>query len=209
MLKASCLSLLIAVAVPGLCAAQGADNGAAGPDFWAVSGVSETGSLNVRSEASASAPVVIQIANGTVLRNLGCEGQGDARWCRVESPDGITVKGWVAGRFLVESAPPTEGDALVEGTPYNATGDLPCVLKSFPDVTSCPFGVIRVPEKSLASIFITLPNGEQRLLEFRDGEPVEPAGTTMTSSQVEDLTEVDLDNGHERYSIFDIVYAGD
>lgn len=47
------------------------------------------------------------------------------------------------------------------------------------------------------------------MLEFRDGKPVEPAGTTMTSSQVEDVTEVDLDNGQERYSIFDIVYAGD
>lgn len=190
-------------------AADFADGRAGGPDFWAVAGLSVGGSLNVRSGPSASAAVVANLSNGAVLRNLGCEGAGDARWCQVEIAEGANVNGWVSGRYLVESGAPAVADATVEGTPYHATGELACTLAAFPDAITCPFGVIRVSENNLASIFITLPDGDERLIEFRDGQPVQPSGMTMTAQQNGDVTVVNLDNGAEVYSVVDIVYLGD
>ena len=185
-----------------------ADSDAGGPDFWKVAGLSAGGSLNVRTEPSSSADVALKISSGTVLRNLGCRTIDGTRWCQVESPDGVTIKGWVAGRYLVESGPPPEGDAKVAGTPYNATGELACTLAAFPGTTTCPFGVIRAPT-GLASIFIKLPDGGERLLEFRNGSPVAPPGMQMTSTRDGDTTIVNLDGGAEVYSVVDVVHQGD
>lgn len=188
--------------------ARAQDTDAAGPDFWAVSGLGQGSRLNVREQPSVSAAIELQVSQGTVLRNLGCQGAGDARWCQVASPDGIAIRGWVAGRYLVESGPPASGDALVAGTPYNATGELPCILKNFPDTLRCPYGVIR-SSTGLASVFITLPDNDERLIEFRQGKPVAPAGVTMSSSTVGDMTTVVLDDGAETYTIADVVFSGD
>lgn len=184
------------------------DDATAGPDFWAATGLSDGGSLNVITGPSTSAPVALQISEGTMLRNLGCEGTGPQRWCRVESPKGATISGWVSGAYLRETGPATDTDALVAGTPYNATGVLPCALTDYPEKTQCPFGVIRAPTK-LASIFIKLPDNEQRLIEFREGGPVTPTRPTMTSSKLEDMTTVVLDGGKETYTIADVVFLGD
>ena len=75
-----------------------ADGNAAGPDFWEVT----ARGLNIRSGPSAGGAVVGRANHGQVLRNLGCRGNGDARWCHVESPNGL-LSGWVAGRFLAEA----------------------------------------------------------------------------------------------------------
>ncbi len=196
----------ILVSMTGIALAQ--DDAASGPDFWAVAGLKAGSSLNVRSEPSISAPVSVRISQGTILRNLGCEGTSKSRWCQVASPDGMAISGWVSGAYLVESGPPPAADALVAGTPYNATGSLPCMVAGHPDITQCSFGVIRA-NAALASIFITLPDGGERLLEFRDGQPVAPPGTTMTFTKVEDTTTVILDDGAETYTIADVVFLGD
>lgn len=78
-----------------------ADGDAGGPDFWEVT----ANRLNIRSNASTSGAVVGRADHGQVLRNLGCRGSGNDRWCNVETPNGM-VSGWVAGRFLVESGGP-------------------------------------------------------------------------------------------------------
>lgn len=187
---------------------HGQDTDASGPDFWAVSGLRDGSSLNVRAEPSGSAAVKLQVSAGTILRNLGCQGAGDARWCEVSSPDGVTINGFVSGRYLVESGPPPEGDALVAGTAYNATGQLPCTLKSAPSAVTCAYGVIRAPT-GLASVFITLPGNDERLIEFRNGSPVAPPGSTMTVTRTDDMTTVTLDGGAEVYTIADVVFAGD
>ena len=196
----------ILVSMAGIALAQ--DDAASGPDFWAVAGLKEGSSLNVRSEPSTSAPVSVRISQGTILRNLGCEGTGKSRWCQVASPDGLAISGWVSGAYLVESSPPPAADALVAGTPYNATGTMPCSLARHHDATQCPFGVIRV-NATLASIFITLPDGDERLLVFRSGQPVAPPGTTMTFNKVEDMITVIVDGGAETYTIADVVFLGD
>ncbi|WP_413219884.1 SH3 domain-containing protein [Tritonibacter mobilis] len=53
--------------------------------------------------------VVALAPNGAVFRNLGCRGEGNGRWCHLETPDGST-SGWASGRFLQESGVPTHGN---------------------------------------------------------------------------------------------------
>lgn len=90
-----------------------------GPDFFAVRDVGAGDVLNIRAEPNAKARKLGTIpANGTCIRNLGCQGgltlqefttltpeqqkqrqRENPRWCRVEY-QGVT--GWVAGRYLGE-----------------------------------------------------------------------------------------------------------
>lgn len=95
---AACLALL-----PGAAQAQ------MGPDYWQVTGVASDDTLNVRTGPGTSNRVIALAPNGAVFRNLGCRGEGNGRWCHVETPDG-NISGWVAGRFLQESGAPTQGN---------------------------------------------------------------------------------------------------
>jgi len=92
-----------------------------GPDFYDVKGVESGDVLNIRAEADYHSTQVGTIPpDGACVRNLGCKGgltfeefstpsEADKRrierqrprWCRVEY-HGVT--GWVAGRYLQESA---------------------------------------------------------------------------------------------------------
>ena len=85
-----------------------ADGLSGGPDFWKVSGVAQSEKLNLQAGPSTSQEVVGEVDNGTLLRNLGCKMEAGVRWCRVATvTDGSEkVEGWVAGRYLVEGAPP-------------------------------------------------------------------------------------------------------
>jgi len=86
-----------------------ADGEAGGPDYWKVAGVASNDALNIRANPDASAALVGSIANGAIVRNLGCRNSGAARWCRISLPTSVEVDGWVNGRFLRESGPPVPG----------------------------------------------------------------------------------------------------
>ena len=111
--------LVVAAALaagPGSAAAT-----ADGPDFFQVTGVAATDTLNLREAPDPHAAKTGEIPpDGTCIRNLGCQGglslqeftelsksdqekrlKVNPRWCRVEYR-GKT--GWVAGRFLREGA---------------------------------------------------------------------------------------------------------
>ena len=120
--RAYCLILIVASVV--LLAAQALAE-ADGPDFYDVKGVASGDVLNMRAKADArSAKIGAIPSDGTCLRNLGCMGgltfeefstlseaekqkieRQRPRWCRVEY-QGFT--GWVAGRYLQESASPCQ-----------------------------------------------------------------------------------------------------
>jgi hypothetical protein len=90
-----------------------------GPDFFQVSGVAGNDVLNIRSEADPHATKIGEIpADGTCVRNLGCQGgltfqeftelspaeqkqriKENPRWCKIEYHG---ISGWVAGRYLQE-----------------------------------------------------------------------------------------------------------
>jgi hypothetical protein len=81
------------------------DAEASGPDWWAVTGVGSDDALNVRQGPSVNDRVIARVANGTVLRNGGCVGEGRSRWCEVSAADD-SFTGWASGRFLRESGAP-------------------------------------------------------------------------------------------------------
>ena len=92
-----------------------------GPDYYQVTGVAHDDALNVRVQPDPSAEKLGTIPpDGLCVRNLGCRGglsyqefteltpeareqrlKENPRWCKVEY-QGTT--GWVAGRYLRESA---------------------------------------------------------------------------------------------------------
>ncbi|WP_419912438.1 META domain-containing protein [Hoeflea sp.] len=90
-----------------------------GPDFFMVRGVAADDVLNIRAEPTAKSKKIGEIPpDGDGIRNLGCEGglsidawleanreereaSDRRRWCRIAYQ---SVEGWVAGRFLEESA---------------------------------------------------------------------------------------------------------
>lgn len=87
-----------------------------GPDYWKVHGVASDDYLNIRTGPGTSSRVVAHAPNGAVFRNLGCRGEGNSRWCHLETPDG-RVNGWAAGRYLQESGAP--------GTASHESNDVP------------------------------------------------------------------------------------
>ena len=100
-----------------------ADGDAGGPDWYVVRGVSAGDSLNVRAGPSTKDAILGQVGNGAKMRNLGCQGQGEARWCQVESADG-RLRGWVSARFVAEGAAPTAPPSPQQSASQPA-GDVP------------------------------------------------------------------------------------
>ncbi|EAQ03489.1 hypothetical protein OB2597_02677 [Pseudooceanicola batsensis HTCC2597] len=101
---------LAALALAAAALVTGPDGARAqmGPDYWQVTGVSSNDTLNIRSGPGTSNRVVARAPNGAVFRNLGCRGEGNARWCHLETPNG-QISGWASGRYLRESGAPTGG----------------------------------------------------------------------------------------------------
>lgn len=63
------------------------------------------------------------------------------------------------------------GDALVEGTHYNATGSIPCAMAAGQTTGSCPFGVTR-EGKGNSIVTVTKPDGRTRAIFFENGKAV-------------------------------------
>lgn len=102
-----------------------ADGLAGGPDFLGVA-TRDGGALNLRAEASAGAAVVTRLAQGAVVRNLGCRMAEGRRWCRVATLADPGFEGWAAGEFLVEAADPAAAAAPAPADP-EAAAEQACV----------------------------------------------------------------------------------
>jgi len=85
---------------------------AMGPDFWEVYRVPTNDLLNIRGGPSTQYSIVARAPNGKMLRNLGCQGHGDARWCHVQTPDG-RHDGWASGAYLREGSAPSGNGARI------------------------------------------------------------------------------------------------
>lgn len=101
------------------------ESAAMGPDFWEVAGVPPGDKLNIRSGPSTQYTIVAHAPNGKTLRNLGCQGHGDARWCHVQTPNG-KHDGWASGAYLREGGAPSGGNgpALTIPSGNNIAPDL-------------------------------------------------------------------------------------
>jgi hypothetical protein len=187
-----------------------ADGLAGGPDFWQVSGLGGD-ALNVRDGPGTRFAVTGKLGEGDVLRNDGCRMSLEERWCQVRAT-GSGVSGWVAGRFLRETAPPQAavtppGGPVGNGVPFDATGTVPCATAAGQPTRSCLFGVIREGSGN-AGVWIALGDGKERHILFEGGAPVATdIGAALGYDKEADLYLVHI--GDERYEIPKaVVYGG-
>jgi hypothetical protein len=154
--------------------------------------------------------VIGALDNGETLRNLGCRMSGEERWCRVETPGGAQ-QGWVAGRFLRETAAPPAPDRLAlegDGQRFDATGYLPCSPVTGEPTKSCNFGIIREARPGYAGLWIDIGGAVERFFLFEDGKAVYSNGAgELIVEKLGDLNLLRL--GGERYEVPDaVIYGG-
>lgn len=177
-----------------------ADGLAGGPDWWEVAGLAAGDTLNVREGPGTGNAVIGKLANGDRVSNHGCQMNGDTRWCSIEMPGDQPMKGWVAGRYLREAAAPA--------TSGEARGIIPCALSEGQPMGSCGFRVSR-GRGGTASVWVALPAGGERYLDFREGQLVgSDPGKEVHHERSGDLNLIWID-GVERYELPDaILYGG-
>ncbi len=96
-------------------------------------------------------------------------------------------------------------DAKVKGTPYHATGPLPCSLgKEKP--LQCEFGVIR-GKPGNAEVHITPPGGLKRVLTFMGGTVTTNPGEKVKAVKQGDDWSVEV-NDYEHYTVPEAVISG-
>jgi len=70
--------------------------------------------LNVRSGPGTNHRIVGALGNDDQVRNLGCKGQGNARWCQIEMMTDMRERGWVNARYLNGTGMPSGSNASID-----------------------------------------------------------------------------------------------
>lgn len=180
-----------------------ADGLTGGPDFWEVTGVPQGDLLNVRLGPGTDNGIIGQIRNGDTIRNLGCEMAAGSRWCQIETVDDENFTGWVNGKFLREASSMPHDDNARNQT----TGEIPCSPSAGQPTSNCTFRATR-GSKGNASIWITLPSGAERYVEFAEGEPVgTDPGREISYEKLGELFLLRID-GVERYEVPEAIVFG-
>lgn len=96
-------------------------------------------------------------------------------------------------------------DAKVKGTPYHATGPLPCRMGTGKPV-QCTFGVIR-GKPGNAEVHITPPGGLKRVLTFMGGKVTTKPGERIKAVKQGDDWVIEV-NDFEHYTIPEAVVMG-
>jgi hypothetical protein len=117
----------------------------------------------------------------------------------------VGITGSAAAAAALGAAP--AGDAKVKGTPYHATGQVPCSMGNAPRGSAqCDFGVIR-GKPGNAEVHVTPPGGFKRALNFAGGKVTSDGDAKVTASKSGDLWSVDV-NDYEHYRIPEAVISG-
>lgn len=118
---------------------------------------------------------------------------------------GITGSAAAAAAPALGAAP--AGDARVKGTPYHATGQVPCSMGGAAEGSAqCAFGVIR-GKPGNAEVHLTPPGGLRRVLIFAGGKVRSDADARVKVGKRGDLWWVEV-NDHEHYRIPEAVISG-
>ena len=186
-----------------------ADGLSGGPDYWKVSAGGGF-ALNLRAGPSTRYEVIGKLRNGEVLQNRGCRLTGGERWCAIRATH-TGVTGWVAGRYLFESAAPqrpamAEGGPKGNGTSFDATGLVACAARIGEPIRQCPFGVVREGPGN-AGLWVALGDGVERQILFEVGAPVATnSAYTMSFEKAGDLFLIRV--GDERFEVPEAVVTG-
>jgi len=117
---------------------------------------------------------------------------------------GVTGSAGAAAPSALGQAPAS--DAKVKGTPYHATGPLPCAMGNAPmGSTPCEFGVIR-GKPGNAEVHIKPAGGLERVLTFM-GNKVTSGNDKVKASKSGDLWTIEV-NDYEHYQIPEAVISG-
>jgi len=100
-----------------------------------------------------------------------------------------------------------QDDALVPGTPYNATGNIPCVIGRDGADASCAYGVVREGGGS-GFVEVTNPNGSTVSIYFQNGEAVGAEGGSGAFSATRQGDETIVFIGADRYVLRDAIIFG-
>jgi hypothetical protein len=99
------------------------------------------------------------------------------------------------------------GDAKVKGTPYHATGQVPCSTGNAPAGSmQCDFGVIR-GKPGNAEVHLTRRDGAKRVLTIVGSVVTADGGARVKAGKTGDLWSIDV-NDDEHYRIPDAVVLG-
>ena len=104
----------------------------------------------------------------------------------------------------------SEGDAMVPGTNYNATGDIPCSMGGGQPTGSCSFGVTRQGNGS-GIVTVKKPDGRTRAIFFDNGKATGYDQSQSDRGKFSGTKQGDLNIiriGEERYEIPDAVIFG-
>lgn len=104
----------------------------------------------------------------------------------------------------------TGQDAVVEGTEYHATGEIPCSMGGGQPTGSCPFGVQREGAGS-GLVTITKPDGRKRVIFFDAGNAIGADTSEADPGEFSAEKQTDLHIiriGTEHYEIPDAVISG-
>ena len=171
---------------------------AADPTYFQVTGVKAGEALTVHASASDKSEPVGELADGTVVQNLGCQDHKGTKWCNVTPIDEATVRGWVEHRYLRETGVPSDqqaGDSRAGGS-----GEAECTLKANPDVKSC-FYASTLYSNGSATVVLTYA-GLKRVLEYQNKKFHPQVGDESVSTEKKgDHFVVSVNHGAEVFHI--------
>ena len=103
---------------------------------------------------------------------------------------------------------PASHDALIPGTPYHASAEVPCISGSSGKAASCKASVIRRANNS-ATVVVTNPEGQKRQFLFVNGKAVASDQPEQLMVQKRgDVSLLSLGENFERYEIVDALVVG-
>ncbi len=106
------------------------------------------------------------------------------------------------------TAVPASRDALIPGTPYHASAEVPCVSGSSGKATRCKASVIRRADNS-GTVVVTNPEGQKRQFLFVKGKAVaSDQPEALTVQRRGDVSVLLLGENFERYEIVDALVVG-
>lgn len=163
--------------------------------------------------AGADTAVFIGSSSGNHFRGL-LPSDGDVRVrvylmrpaARRNETSTYSLKVAIGGTPLVPV--PAAQDALIAGTPYHASTEVPCVSGTNGKVHSCKAFVIRRATNS-GTVVVTKPDGQKRQFLFVKGQAVASDQPEKLSVQRRgDVSVLILGENFERYEIVDALVVG-
>ena len=143
-----------------------------GPRRWEISG----GTANLFAGPSATARVIGDVPEGSILSNLGCATNAGQHWCEVRPLRGGARAFVKAARIRPAKGPDGSVPVGVNDSPHRArsgdfddTGGFPCAQERGQTLGICRADVSR-SDGGDATVVVTFPNGFVRRLFFVHGE---------------------------------------